>query len=145
MPIRFFYEETEFKIEYPRKTAKWINEAIKREKKSLQNISYIFCSGLYLLRLNQEFLRHNTLTDIITFDHSEGKSISGELYISIDRVKENATKFNSQFRDELLRVMIHGVLHLVGYGDKNPKDISTMRKKEEAYLSLWKNMFHVKL
>lgn len=144
MPIRFFYEETKFKIEYPRKTVNWIIESTRQEKKSVLNINYIFCSDTYLLGLNQEFLRHNTFTDIITFDNSDDKNISGEIYISLDRVKENSIKFNSLLQDELRRVMIHGVLHLIGYKDKKPKDISLMRKKEEAYLSLWKTMFHVK-
>lgn len=144
MPIRFFYEGTKYKIEFPRKTVKWIIESARREKRSILNINYIFCSDHYLLGLNQEFLDHNTFTDIITFDDSEGKNISGEIYISLDRVRENALKFNSDFNDELLRVMIHGVLHLAGYKDKKPREISAMRKKEEAYLSLWKTMFHVK-
>jgi rRNA maturation RNase YbeY len=144
MPIRFFYEETKYKIEYPRRTVKWIIESAKREKKSVLNINYIFCSDGYLLGLNREFLGHKTLTDIITFDDSDGKNISGEIYISLERVKENSLKFNSLFQDEVRRVIIHGVLHLVGYKDKKPTDISTMRKKEEAYLSLWKTMFHVK-
>jgi len=144
MPIRFFYEETKYKIEFPRKTVKWIIESARREKRSVLNVTYIFCSDLYLLGLNQEFLGHNTFTDIITFDDSNGKDISGEIYISLDRVKENSIKFDSQFHDELLRVMIHGILHLAGYKDKKPNEVSTMRKKEEAYLSLWKTMFHVK-
>jgi len=144
MPIRFFYEETKFKIEYPRKTVNWIIESARREKRSVLEVNYIFCSDRYLLRLNNEFLSHDTLTDIISFDYTVGKEISGEIYISLDRVKENALKFNSGFQDELLRVMIHGVLHLSGYSDKKPKEAARMRKKEEAYLSLWKSMFHVK-
>ena len=144
MPIRFFYQETKYRIEYPRKTVKWITESARREKRSVLNVNYIFCSDRYLLRLNKEFLSHDTFTDIITFDDSDGMNISGEIYISLDRVKENSLKFNSQFHDELLRVMIHGVLHLAGYRDKKPNEISTMRKREEAYLSLWKTMFHVK-
>ena len=123
---------------------KWIIESARREKKSVSNINYIFCSDRYLLDLNQKFLRHNSFTDIITFDESIDKKISGEIYISLDRIKENSIKFNSTFHDELLRVMMHGVLHLVGYKDKKTSEILTMRKKEEAYLSLWKTMFHVK-
>lgn len=144
MPIRFFYEETDFKIKHPRKTVKWILESMIREGSSPKNLNYIFCSDQFLLNLNQKFLSHNTLTDIITFDYSEKSGISGEIYISIERVKENAKKFNSTVEEEILRVMIHGVLHLLGYKDKRPKEIATMRKKEEAYLSLWKTMFHVK-
>jgi probable rRNA maturation factor len=144
MPIRFFYEETTYKIEYPRKTVQWIIESARREKRSIINVNYIFCSDSYLLNLNQEFLGHNTLTDIITFGESTGKNITGEIYISLDRVKENSLKFDPIFHNELRRVMIHGILHLAGYKDKKPNDIYTMRKKEEAYLSLWKTMFHVK-
>src|SRR6478736_2493076 len=145
MPIRFFYEATNYKIEYPRKTVKWIIASAKREKRAVLDISYIFCSDAYLLELNQEFLNHNTFTDIITFDNSKGRNLSGEIYISLERIKENSKKFESSFQDELRRVMIHGVLHLSGYKDKKPNEISLMRKKEEAYLSLWKTMFHVKL
>jgi probable rRNA maturation factor len=144
MGIRFFYEATTYKIEYPRKTARWIIESARREKKSIVEVNYIFCTDRFLLKLNQEFLNHDTLTDIITFGESIGKNISGEIYISLDRVKENSTKFSSAFHDELRRVLIHGILHLAGYRDKKVRDISLMRKKEEAYLSLWETMFHVK-
>jgi rRNA maturation RNase YbeY len=144
MPVRFFYEETKCKIEHPRKTVRWIIESARREKRSILDVNYIFCSDRYLLRLNQDFLSHNTLTDIITFDYSAGEDISGEIYISLERVKENSLQFNSAFQDELLRVIIHGILHLVGYNDKKTSEVSIMRKKEEAYLSLWKTMFHVK-
>jgi probable rRNA maturation factor len=105
----------------------------------INEINYIFCSDSYLLSLNKGFLKHNTLTDIITFDNSEGTgSMEGEIYISIERVKENATKYDVSFEDELNRVMIHGILHLLGYKDKKPSEKALMRKKEEAYLSLRK-------
>ncbi len=145
MPVRFFVEEIDFKINNPRKAVNWIKEAVKKERRSLSDINYIFCDDPYLLGLNQGFLNHKTLTDIITFDYSEGKTIAGEIYISIDRVKENSLKFQSDFEDELHRVMIHGILHLCGYNDKKATEKSIMRKKEDAYLSLWKKMFHVKL
>jgi probable rRNA maturation factor len=144
MPIRFFYEETDYKIEYPRKITQWIAESARREKRSISEINYIFCLDNFLLSLNQEFLGHNTLTDIITFDNSAGEEISGEIYISLERVRQNSSKFGTNFHQELLRVMIHGILHLTGYDDKKPKEVIIMRKKEEAYLSLWKTMFHVK-
>jgi len=144
MPIRFFYEEIDYKIKYPRKTTLWITESARREKRSVSDVNYVFCSDSYLLRLNQKFLGHHSLTDIITFDYSVGKKVSGEVYISLDRVKENSLKFKSTYHDELLRVMIHGILHLAGFKDKKPKELAIMRKKEEAYLSLWKTMFHVK-
>ena len=144
MPIRFFYEEVDFKIKSQRKITHWINESIKRERKKIGEINYIFCCDSYLLNLNRDFLGHNTLTDIITFDYSEGDSLAGEIYISIERVRENALKFDTEPLDELNRVMIHGVLHLSGYNDKLQSEKSIMRKKEDAYLSLRKKLFHVK-
>jgi probable rRNA maturation factor len=144
MSVRFFYEKVDFKIANPRKTVRWIRESAKRENRSISDINYVFCSDNYLLKLNQEFLDHKTLTDIITFDYSHGRIISGEIYISLDRIKENSLEFNAEFQEEILRVMIHGILHLTGYNDKKPMEVTTMRKKEEAYLSLWKTMFHVK-
>ncbi len=144
MPIRFFYEEVDFKITHPTKVRQWIIQSVRREKKELTDINYIFCTDEYLLRLNREYLNHKTLTDIITFDNSEGDSISGEIYISVKRVYENATNYDSEFMDELHRVMIHGVLHLCGYKDKKPSEKTLMRKKEDAYLSLRKILFHVK-
>jgi rRNA maturation RNase YbeY len=135
--IRFFSEGIPFKIDSPRKNVSWIKEVARREKKTIKEINYIFCSDEYLLQLNQGFLNHKTLTDIITFDNSEGKNgLEGEIYISIERVQENALKFNNEFEDELHRVMIHGVLHLIGYKDKKPSEKALMRKKEEACLSL---------
>ena len=139
MPIHYFYEQIDFKIETPRKASIWITLVAKTEKKEIGDLTYVFCSDDYLLSLNQQFLKHNTLTDIITFDYSEGKKeLSGEIYISIDRVADNAAKFKTDFQDELHRVMIHGVLHLAGYKDKKPAEKALMRKKEEGCLSLRK-------
>jgi probable rRNA maturation factor len=139
MTIHFFTESITFKLPHPRKTTAWIKLVTQKEKRTIKEINYIFCSDAYLLQLNQDFLNHNTLTDIITFDNSEDKkNLEGEIYISIDRVKENALKFETSFEDELHRVMIHGVLHLIGYKDKKPADKTQMRKKEEACLSLRK-------
>jgi rRNA maturation RNase YbeY len=145
MPIRFFYEEVDFKITHPTRIRRWILESVKKEKRQLSEVNYIFCSDKYLLDLNKEYLNHNTLTDIITFDNSEGMVIAGEIYISIERVAENAINYNSEFFDEIHRVMIHGILHLCGYKDKKPSEKTLMRKKEDAYLSLHKRLFHVKL
>lgn len=137
--INFFSEEISFSLDHPRKTSSWIKSMIKKEKRQLKEINYIFCTDSFLLNLNQGFLNHNTLTDIITFDNSENKAVlEGEIYISIDRVKENASKFKSEFKDELDRIIIHGVLHLLGYKDKKASDKGQMRKKEEACLSLRK-------
>jgi probable rRNA maturation factor len=135
--INYFYHKIRFKLKSPRKETSWIKRIVEGEGASIKEISYIFCSDSYLLSLNQGFLNHSTLTDIITFDNSvESGKIEGEIYISIDRVKENAVRFNAQFEDELNRVMIHGVLHLLGYKDKKPTEKTLMRKKEEACLSL---------
>ena len=139
MAVRFFTEEITFKLPHPRKTSAWIKEAIKKENGQLDELNYIFCSDQYLLAINQQYLNHNTLTDIITFGHSEkGTPISGEIYISIERVEENARQFEVSFDEELHRVIIHGVLHLLGFKDKKSSDKALMRKKEEAYLSLRK-------
>jgi rRNA maturation RNase YbeY len=137
MAIRFFAEGTDFQLANPRKTSSWIKQTIKKEKRKLSSLIYIFCSDDYLLELNTRFLKHRTLTDILTFDYSEDPSfIDGEIYISIDRVKDNADEFKRAFDEELHRVIIHGVLHLIGYKDKKASDKAFMRKKEEACLSL---------
>jgi rRNA maturation RNase YbeY len=137
MAISFFEEGIYFKLPQKRSTSSWIQSAIEAEKRKLQSLTFVFCSDVYLLGLNKQYLRHNTLTDILTFSLSEKEGvIEGEIYISIDRVKENAVKFNTTLDEELHRVMIHGVLHLIGYKDKGPADRALMREKEEAYLSL---------
>ena len=114
-------------------------KTIKSEDKELGEINYIFCDDEYLLKINQDYLKHDYLTDIITFDYVSGKNISGDLYISIDRVKENAEDFNVSFENELKRVMVHGVLHLMGYSDKSETATAEMRAKEEEKIKL----FHV--
>ena len=113
---------------------KWINETINNEQKRVGDISIVFCSDDYLLKVNNEFLKHDFYTDIITFDYCEDDLISGDLMISIDRVKENAETSKGLFIDELHRVIIHGVLHLLGYHDKSKEDIRVMREREDFYL-----------
>jgi rRNA maturation RNase YbeY len=130
MPVRFFYEEIEFKLPNPSKVRQWLSLSSEKEKRQIGQINYIFCSDSYLLGLNQEYLKHHTLTDIITFDESHGNRISGEIYISLDRVAENANKFGCDFQVELRRVMIHGTLHLCGYKDKGASQKTQMRKKD---------------
>lgn len=137
--VNFFSHEVRFKLKNPRKITNWIKRVAEKEGASIEEINYVFCSDTYLLTLNQGFLKHNTLTDIITFDHTEDPCfLEGEIYISIERVKENAKKFHVPFDEELSRVMIHGILHLLGYKDKKPAEKALMRKKEEASLSLRK-------
>ena len=129
-----FYSETEFNLINETKISKWIIETILSEKFKEGEITFIFCDDIYLHKLNVEFLNHDTLTDIISFDNSIGKQINGEIYISIDRVLENTTTFQTTFEDELHRVIIHGILHFCGYKDKKEEDINRMRKKEDEAL-----------
>ena len=135
--VHFFTREVSFRLRGSRQTGKWIEKVIWQEQKQLRVLNYIFCSDEYLLSINQKYLDHDTYTDIITFDSSEEPgAVEGDIFISIDRVKANAAKFRKHFDDELHRVLIHGVLHLLGYPDKSPREKSLMRKKEDAYLSL---------
>ena len=114
----------------------WIVQAILLESFKIDTINYIFCNDDYLLEKNIKYLNHNTLTDVISFDYTLGKLISGDIFISVERVKENAKKFQTSFVDELHRVMIHGVLHYCGYNDKTQEEKKQMRSKEDYYLSL---------
>ena len=135
--IYFFYEDVDFHFTAIRNTKSWLREVIKAENKKLGELNYIFCSDAFLSDVNRQYLNHTTLTDIITFDTSEDVHlIEGEIYISIERVRENAIKFKVSIDQELHRVMVHGVLHLLGYSDKTSQQKKIMRKKEDAYLSL---------
>lgn len=137
--IQFFSEGCEFQPKHPSKIKNWLKEVIYAEGFTSGDLNFIFCSDEVLFQMNQQYLNHDTLTDIITFDTSENEGeLSGDIFISVDRVKENAEKFGTGFRDELHRVMAHGVLHLSGYGDKTPKQKKVMREKEAACLSLRK-------
>ncbi len=129
-----FNYETDFEISHEDVLAKWIRGVIVTEEFKEGDINYIFCDDAYLNKLNIEFLEHDTLTDIISFDYSVGKELHGDIFISIDRVKENAKVFNTDFEVELRRVMVHGVLHYCGFKDKNEKDVAEMRAKENFYL-----------
>ena len=118
---------------------RFIHQLFKKERKTILRLDYIFCSDDYLLKINQEFLDHDYLTDIISFDLSANhQSVTGEIYISIDRIKENARRFDTSFSNELFRVMFHGALHLCGYNDKTNHEKSLMTKKEDYYLNLYK-------
>lgn len=135
--VNFFVEEVDFDLPFPRKTSTWIIASAEKEKRLVKELNFIFCSDPYLSGINRDYLKHSSLTDIVTFDNSESDfEIEGDIFISIDRVKENARKFNVSFLDELHRVMIHGVLHLLGYQDKSKSQKERMRKTEDAYLSL---------
>lgn len=135
--VHFFYEDVEFRLRTTRHTKFWIKKVINSEKRKLGELNYIFCSDPFLAQLNTQYLKHNTYTDIITFDSNDGNDfIQGDIYISVDRVRENALKFKTDFPQELHRVIIHGILHLIGYSDKSRQAKNEMRKKEDAYLSL---------
>jgi probable rRNA maturation factor len=136
--INFHTEEIEFKVINPIKSKRWLKSVIQAEGYELLEINYIFCSDEYLHKINLEYLDHDTLTDIITFDNSEEeKLIEGDIFVSIDRINDNAKDFNSTFEQEFRRVIVHGVLHLCGYFDKSVDDEKLMRMKEEYYLNLW--------
>jgi len=135
--IYFFNEEVTYVLRNKRNIRKWIISALSSEKYVPENINFIFCSDQYLLTTNVTYLKHDSFTDIITFDTSEKENeISGDIFISIDRVKDNARIFTVPFEMELKRVMIHGILHLMGYKDKTKKEKELMRAKEDYYLSL---------
>jgi probable rRNA maturation factor len=137
--ISFNYE-ADFKILNEADFSSWISAVILSESNSEGEINYIFCDDDYLLELNQKHLNHDTLTDILSFDYSLGNEIHGDIYISIERVRENAIDFNVTFQEELSRVMIHGILHYCGYKDKTESDEQLMRLKEDEKIKL----FHVK-
>ena len=135
--IHFFEEDTSFKPVEQAKLRQWIDATVTDHNRSIGEINYIFTSDSYLLDINKQYLNHNTFTDIITFNNSQSdESIEADIFISIDRVRENATKFRVSFEDELHRVMIHGVLHLLGHDDKTEPEKLEMRKKENHYLAL---------
>ncbi|PCI98996.1 MAG: rRNA maturation RNase YbeY [Flavobacteriales bacterium] len=134
--ISFFSEDIAFQLDNQNNTALWAQKTISKEAKKTGDITYVFCSDTYLHKINLEHLNHDTFTDIITFNYCDGDLISGDIFISIDRVKENAITFHTTFKEELNRVMIHGILHLVGYNDKSDSDKELMRSKEDFYLSL---------
>jgi rRNA maturation RNase YbeY len=137
LAIHFFTENISFTLNEEAKTVAWIEQVLGGEGYKAQNINYIFCDDNRLLTLNQQYLKHDTFTDIITFDHSEqAKDLEADIYISIDRVRENADSLKKNFGDELHRVIIHGLLHLMGLQDKTESEKQEMRKKEDACLSL---------
>ena len=129
-----FSTETTFELPKSKVISIWLSSIILNEDYSEGEISIVFCNDDYLHKLNMEFLNHDTLTDVISFDYSIGKQVHGEIFISVDRVKENATEFNQTFQTELSRVMAHGILHFCGYKDKTDSESSLMRTKEGFYL-----------
>ncbi|WP_394906573.1 rRNA maturation RNase YbeY [uncultured Mesonia sp.] len=134
-----FNNENDFQLPFPQKYERWINQIILSEKHRLGEINYVFCDDDFLLKINQDYLNHDTYTDIITFDYRVGRELFSDIYISTDQVKENAEKFGVSFENELKRVMAHGILHLCGYGDATDAEKRIMREKENEKI----DMFHV--
>ena len=137
MAIRFFSDGASFQPEGKRKISHWLKQVAKNEGKKTGQLLFIFVSDEIIIDMNKKYLQHNDNTDIITFDDSTGDTISGEMYISIDTVRSNATDYQVDFRYELLRVMVHGLLHLCGYKDATNNEQQEMRTLEDKYLNEW--------
>ena len=137
MAIYFSTENIDFELGDESRVKKWISAVVSAQRKRVGNLSYLFCDDAYLIEINRTYLNHDTYTDIITFDDVEGDIVSGDIMISVERVRENASLFNSSFEQELRRVIIHGVLHLLGQADKSEEEAAAMRRKEESALALW--------
>jgi probable rRNA maturation factor len=134
--IQFHFEDTEFELQHPARLRQWMEQVIARESCRLQSVSFIFCSDDYLHDLNVQYLEHDTLTDVITFPYLKPPHIEGDIFISADRIRDNAGDFGVTFEQELHRVMIHGILHLCGYSDKTEADKAAMTQKEDEALAL---------
>ena len=131
-----FFSENEFQLQREVAITEWLSQIISSEEYVLGELSIVFCNDEFLHRINLEFLNHDTLTDIISFDYSLGKEVHGEIYVSTERVADNAQDLNLEFEEELHRVLAHGVLHLCGYGDKTDDEVTIMRSKENEALKL---------
>lgn len=137
MAITYTLDDVRFDLRGRQRLRAWIEQVVRNADKRVGEIGYVFCSDDHLLTVNRQFLNHDTYTDIITFDYVEGDVISGDIMISVDRVAENAVSFGNTFEQELLRVIIHGILHLLGQGDKTDEDSAEMRRRENLALQLW--------
>ncbi len=136
--IRFFNEDTDYKLPRKQNTRQWLKQQAQAEGETAGDLNYIFCSDEHLLQVNREFLQHDYYTDIITFDTSETDAkTDGDIFISVDRVLDNATQHGTAPDQEMRRVMAHGLLHLCGYGDKTDDEVALMRAKEDEWLSKW--------
>ena len=134
--ISFYFEDTKFVFKQKTLTRKWLKLVAESEICRIGDISVVFCSDNYILDINQRYLSHDYFTDIITFDYREGDRLSGDLFISVDSVKENSVEYGTEFNDELNRVIVHGLLHIIGYDDHTEEQTREMRSKENYYLSL---------
>jgi probable rRNA maturation factor len=131
--IQFFYENLQESVNTD--YTAWLEDIILSEEKKLGEINYIFCNDDYLLKVNQDYLRHDYYTDIITFDYVKGRTISGEIFVSLQRISDNASTLSKNYEEELRRVLAHGILHLCGYKDKTEEEEKQMREKEDHYLA----------
>ena len=138
--VSYFQEDVRFELKGKALNNRWLKMVAESEVKKLGPLSIIFCSDNYILDINIKYLQHDYFTDIITFDYCEGNLVSGDLFISIDSVRENALHYNVKFEDELDRVMVHGLLHLIGYDDHTPEETALMRQKEDYYISIKRSL-----
>ena len=134
--IRYFTEDVKFILKDKMANNRWLKMVAGSEIRTIGDINIIFCSDNYILDVNMRYLQHDYFTDIITFDYCEGKTLSGDLFISIDTVRENASEYGVEFDDELHRVMVHGLLHLIGYDDRTPEQERRIHEKEDYYLAM---------
>ena len=134
MAVRYFNDGVSFQPEGKRKISQWLKQVAAKEGKKTGHLNFIFVSEEIILDINKKYLHHHHYTDVITFDQSAGNTVSGEMYISVDTVRSNAKAYRADFRNELLRVMVHGVLHLCGYKDQTASERRKMREKEDHYL-----------
>ena len=140
MPIRFFNEDIKFELKQKNLLRKWIKDSIDDSERIIGDINIIFTSDKYLLSLNKEYLSHNYFTDIVTFNYCDESILNGDIFISIETVKNNSEQFGVRFIEEVHRVIIHGILHLIGFDDKNEEEKTIMREKENFYLKRLKNL-----
>ena len=138
--ISYFTEDIKFELKGKLLNNRWLKMVVGSEVKKMGDLSIIFCSDPYILDINLRYLQHDYFTDIITFDYCEGETVSGDLFISIDSVRENALIYGAGFEDELDRVMVHGVLHLLGYDDHTPEEQAVMRAKENYYVNIKRSL-----
>lgn len=139
--IQFFYENLPETVNTD--YTKWLEDIILSEEKKPGEINYIFCDDEYLLKVNQDYLQHDYYTDIITFDYVKGKTISGEIFVSLQRISDNASTLSKNYEEELRRVLAHGILHLCGYKDKTEEEEKEMRRKEDVYLAKYTEDYHL--
>lgn len=138
--ILYNFQDTKFVFKYKSLNNRWLKMVAESEIRRIGDISIIFCSDNYILDINRKYLGHDYFTDIITFDYCSGNMLSGDLFISVDSVKENSVEYGTEFEDELNRVIVHGILHLIGYDDHTEEDVKVMREKENYYLDLRKHI-----